>query len=224
MDCGTSAPNLCDPDAAGTYLVASETRMASMQWSFHGWVGDQVQALGYDPSQHPIAEFVIAELKGRALARIVGGILTNLFSPSETSTCQTRTCASASAAGPPPPPSPPGRGPVGGRPPTVAAGGVRPAPSFRNSQFRSQAHLDDHFARHGAEWGVGNITKDGYVRRAQTLLSSTPGGNILGRTRTNGDIVRYNRRTNEFAVGASDGTIRTLFRPQDGIDYFNRTP
>jgi pyocin large subunit-like protein len=38
--------------------------------------------------------------------------------------------------------------------------------------------------------------------------------------RRGGDILRYNVRTNEFAVGAADGTIRRLFRPQDGIKYW----
>jgi len=46
------------------------------------------------------------------------------------------------------------------------------------------------------------------------------GGDILGAVRKNGDVLRYNARTNEFAVGAADGTIRTLFRPQAGMDYW----
>lgn len=41
-------------------------------------------------------------------------------------------------------------------------------------------------------------------------------------TRANGDILRYNTRTNEFAVGAQDGTIRTLFRPKDRLNYWNK--
>ena len=86
--------------------------------------------------------------------------------------------------------------------------------------FRNMAALDSHFAKHAVEWGAGNITKAGYLRRAQSLLGKKPGGNILGHTRANGDILRYNTRTNEFAVGASDGTIRTLFRPQGGMDYW----
>jgi hypothetical protein len=52
------------------------------------------------------------------------------------------------------------------------------------------------------------------------LLSRPVGGEILGAMRPGGDMLRYNVRTNEFAVGAADGTIRTLFRPQEGIEYW----
>ena len=57
--------------------------------------------------------------------------------------------------------------------------------------------------------GAQNITKDAYLKRAQSLLGGEPGGNMLAATRANGDILRYNARTNEFAVGAAEGTIRT---------------
>ena len=82
--------------------------------------------------------------------------------------------------------------------------------------------LDAHFAKHAGEWGAGNITKSGYLNRAMDLLRREPGGGILGHTRVNGDILRYNSRTNEFAIGAKDGTIRTLFRPTDGLNYWNK--
>jgi YD repeat-containing protein len=82
--------------------------------------------------------------------------------------------------------------------------------------------LERHFADHAAEWGAGNITNSSYLSRARSLLGSEPSGEILGFTREGGDILRYNTRTNEFAVGSSEGTIRTLFRPEDGIEYWYR--
>ena len=66
--------------------------------------------------------------------------------------------------------------------------------------------LERYFAKNGAEWGAGNITKEAYLKRAAALLSPQPGGRILGATRTNGDILRYNLRTNEFAVGTPQGS------------------
>jgi pyocin large subunit-like protein len=36
----------------------------------------------------------------------------------------------------------------------------------------------------------------------------------------NGDLLRYNVRTYEFAVEVADGTIRTLFRPKNGMAYW----
>jgi pyocin large subunit-like protein len=86
------------------------------------------------------------------------------------------------------------------------------------SVFKSQELLDSHYMKHASEFG--NITKEQYLKGAQNLTN--PGGNILTKARSNGDILFYNKSTNEFAVKASDGTIRTYFKPTDGIDYFNR--
>jgi len=86
----------------------------------------------------------------------------------------------------------------------------------------AEGQLEKHFGKHAAEWGAGNITKDAYLKRAGDLLGREPGGNILGAARANGDILRYNIRTNEFAVGTAEGTIRTLFRPTEGLKYWLR--
>ena len=99
-----------------------------------------------------------------------------------------------------------------------------PRPTYSATGFATDALFDSHFAKHASEWGAGNITPSGYHRRAQSLLNREVGGDILTHTRaTNGDLLlRYNARTNEFAVGQANGTIRTLFRPDDGIAYWNR--
>ena len=86
--------------------------------------------------------------------------------------------------------------------------------------FRSQKLLDDHFKKHAGEFG--NITQSQYLAAAQNLLNSKPGGDILSKTRANGDVILYNKATNEFGVKTVDGTIRTYFKPSDGINYFNR--
>jgi len=86
--------------------------------------------------------------------------------------------------------------------------------------FKTQQLLDSHFKKHAAEFG--NITKQQYLKGAQDLVSSKPGGNILTKVRPNGDTIFYNKATNEFAVKTSDGIIRTYFKPTDGINYFNR--
>ncbi len=88
---------------------------------------------------------------------------------------------------------------------------------FTNGNF-APGQLESHFAKHAGEWGA--IGEDAYLARARSMLSSDVGGEIRGAVRANGDVLRYNVRTNEFAVGASDGTIRTLFRPTDGLDYW----
>ncbi|MBX3322116.1 MAG: hypothetical protein KF757_03915 [Phycisphaeraceae bacterium] len=80
--------------------------------------------------------------------------------------------------------------------------------------------LESHFAKHKSEWSSMSIKK--YDRKAHSLMNAEIGGDILGHTRSNGDILRYNRKTNEFGVMAEDGTIRTFFRPQDGMNYWDR--
>lgn len=88
---------------------------------------------------------------------------------------------------------------------------------FSNANFAT-GQLEAHFAKHADEWGA--IGQDAYLARARSMLGSDPGGNLVGFVRSNGDVLRYNVRTNEFAVGSSSGVIRTLFRPDDGIDYW----
>ncbi|HEV8546461.1 MAG TPA: polymorphic toxin-type HINT domain-containing protein, partial [Candidatus Limnocylindrales bacterium] len=80
--------------------------------------------------------------------------------------------------------------------------------------------LETHFVSHAGEWAGGIATKEAYLARARSLLSSQPGGTVEGFIRTNGDVLRYNRFTNEFAVASANGTIRTLFRPADGLKYW----
>ena len=101
----------------------------------------------------------------------------------------------------------------------IAARGALRAARYAAKGF-SKGQLEKHFAKHAAEWGAGNITKTGYLKRAQDLLGRHVGGDILGHVRPNGDVLRYNAATNEFAAGAADGTIRTLFRPSDGMGYW----
>lgn len=91
------------------------------------------------------------------------------------------------------------------------------------AEFKTQDLLDEHFEKHVVKQGeFGNITKEQYLKGAQDLINSKPGGDILTKTRINGDTVFYNKETNEFAIRTRDGTIRTYFKPSDGLEYFNR--
>lgn len=112
--------------------------------------------------------------------------------------------------------------PAPAAPKTNAGPAAEPSkPAWRPTNFRP-GELDRHFKKHGREWGAERLTRDDYLERARSLLAREPGGEILGHTRANGDILRYNRKTNEFAVAARDGTIRTLFRPDGGLSYWKR--
>ena len=86
--------------------------------------------------------------------------------------------------------------------------------------FRSRAQLDEHYSKHGAEFG--NISKQDYLRLAQELRDAPPGGPILEARRSNGEFSRFDRRHGYFGAYNRDGTIITFFIPNDGERYFRR--
>ncbi len=86
--------------------------------------------------------------------------------------------------------------------------------------FRSQRQLDEHYAKHGQEFG--NITKRQYLDLAQALRDEPKGGNILQAVRADGVITRFDRSHGYFGAYNADGTIRTFFIPNNGESYFRR--
>ena len=86
--------------------------------------------------------------------------------------------------------------------------------------FRSRAQLDEHYAKHGAEFGA--ISKVEYLRLAQELRDARVGGPILEAWRQDGEFSRFDRRHGYFGAYNRDGTIRTFFIPNDGERYFRR--
>lgn len=86
-----------------------------------------------------------------------------------------------------------------------------------NYGFRTREQLDSHFEKHGSEFG--GISREEYLRLANQLISDP---NALQKTDPDGDRLFYSEERNEFAVLTSDGFIRTFFRPEDGVDYWNR--
>lgn len=94
------------------------------------------------------------------------------------------------------------------------------------ARFADQAKLDDHFNRHGADFGATSPTQ--YQQMADNFLTGPRGANTLERTRANGDVVRYDPTTDAFGVVSSNGTVRTYYVPDPAIhgyatnlDYFN---
>ncbi len=86
--------------------------------------------------------------------------------------------------------------------------------------FRSYAQLDEHYAKHGAEFG--HISQADYLRLAQELRDAPAGGPILEARRPNGEFSRFDRRKGYFGAYNPDRTIRTFFIPNDGERYFLR--
>jgi pyocin large subunit-like protein len=86
--------------------------------------------------------------------------------------------------------------------------------------FRSQELLDEHYAKHGAEFG--SISKGEYLRLAQELRDAPVGGPILEARRPNGEFSRFDRGHGYFGAYNRNGTIRTFFIPNSGERYFRR--
>lgn len=83
--------------------------------------------------------------------------------------------------------------------------------------FRTQEQFDQHYQKHGSEFG--SITQAAYLALANEVISDP---DSLRKQEADGDSLFYDEDDNEFAVLSSDGYIRTLFRPDDGIEYWNR--
>jgi pyocin large subunit-like protein len=86
--------------------------------------------------------------------------------------------------------------------------------------FRSQERLDEHYEKHGREFGA--ISKAEYLRLAQELRDAPAGGPILEARRPNGEFSRFDRRRGYFGAYNRNGTIRTFFIPNNGERYFQR--
>ncbi|MCZ4283167.1 hypothetical protein O4H49_20485, partial [Kiloniella laminariae] len=113
---------------------------------------------------------------------------------------------------------------------TVLAGTINLKGGGKNtgvgSRFADQAKLDDHFNRHGADFGT--ITKIEYQQAADNFLTGPKNSTTLELTRTNGDVVRFDPATDAFGVISSNGAIRTYYKPDPqvhgyptNLDYFN---
>ena len=115
-------------------------------------------------------------------------------------------------------------------PGTAASAGApttqRAAPASRTEAghpeigFRDGSHLEEHYWKHGAEFG--NITEAEYLRRAQALRDRPATGEVREAVRRDGVVTRFDRRAGEFLAFDRDLTIRTFFRPNDGEAYFDR--
>lgn len=88
--------------------------------------------------------------------------------------------------------------------------------------FRTKKQLEQHFEKHGSEFedDFYYITPKDYESGASDVINNP---DALYKTEAeDGDGVYYIEDTNEFVILSTDGYIRTYFRPNAGIDYFNR--
>ncbi|QSL90558.1 DUF637 domain-containing protein [Ectopseudomonas toyotomiensis] len=77
-----------------------------------------------------------------------------------------------------------------------------------------------HWNKHKSEFPELQNAKQ-YAEQSKRFLTNPPQG-TLTKTNARGDTLRYDPNTNTFGVLGQDGAPRTMFRPADGINYWNR--
>lgn len=103
---------------------------------------------------------------------------------------------------------------------SVASPRQPPVAAQSTRGFRSRRLLDEHFTKHGAEFG--RVSRSEYLGLAQQLRDHAVGGDVLEIVRADGVASRFDRASGAFLAFDRDGTIRTFFKPNDGERYFRR--
>ena len=73
------------------------------------------------------------------------------------------------------------------------------------------------FDRNGETFGARSV--DEFARKAHAFVDRPPAG-VLTLTRANGDTLFYDPKANIFAVANREGAPRTMFKPDDGMAYW----
>ncbi len=90
------------------------------------------------------------------------------------------------------------------------------APSKR---FSAEEGAQRQFERDGEAFDAKNL--DQFVKKAHAFVGHPPKG-TLTLTRKNGDTLFYDPKGNVFAVASKEGAPRTMFKPDDGMAYWQK--
>ena len=85
-------------------------------------------------------------------------------------------------------------------------------------RFRNEKLLNEHFEKHGDEFGFSTASE--YEASAGKVVNDSRALHKL--EKEDGDDVYYIEETNEFVVISKDGYIRTYFKPDSGIKYYEK--
>jgi hypothetical protein len=98
--------------------------------------------------------------------------------------------------------------------------GARHDTWWASSRKRSAAEsAASQFQRSGAEFGASDVND--YASKAKAFVSHPPHG-TLTLERKNGDRLLYDPKGNVFAVATRDGAPRTMFKPREGMAYWEQ--
>jgi pyocin large subunit-like protein len=84
-------------------------------------------------------------------------------------------------------------------------------------KYSAEENAQRSFERNGKDFDARDV--DAFVRKAHAFVAHPPTG-ALTLTRANGDTLIYDPKGNVFAVANKAGAPRTLFKPDDGMDYW----
>ncbi len=90
------------------------------------------------------------------------------------------------------------------------------APSKR---FSAEEGAQRQFERDGQAFEAKSL--DQFVKKARAFVGHPPKG-TLTLTRKNGDTLFYDPKGNVFAVANKEGAPRTMFKPDDGMAYWEK--
>ena len=82
----------------------------------------------------------------------------------------------------------------------------------------TKTKLDEHQRRHGKSMGFKNAAA---YNKAGAEFLSKPMDENMDEMLTSDERMRYNYRTNEFAVASAEGNMKTYFYPTEGREYWN---
>lgn len=88
------------------------------------------------------------------------------------------------------------------------------------ASMSAQENAYAHWMKHGAEFPEYKTAHE-YVEGARTFLSNPPAG-TLTKMGADGDRLFFNPKDGTFGVQARGGAPRTMFRPDNGMEYWKR--
>lgn len=86
------------------------------------------------------------------------------------------------------------------------------------AEFSSEEKFNKHIEKHLKEYG--NISPEEYLNVARKLLAEPLSKDVEGFLSEADFLFKFRRSANDFAIGRADGKISTLYKPEDGLDYW----
>lgn len=87
-----------------------------------------------------------------------------------------------------------------------------------NSRYTAEEAAQRQFERNGETFGADTVEE--YVDQAHAFIDKPPAGVERATRSRNGDQLLYDAKSNTFAVATRDGAPRTMFKPDDGAEYW----